>query len=250
MTNSHIQWTDHTFNPWRGCTKCSPGCANCYAENDIGVRFGKIKWGPTEPRVRTSAAWNDPVRWNRQALKAGTRQRVFCASLADVFEDNVQVAPWRDELHALIEQTPWLDWLLLTKRPEVAHCYYQGRPVPDNVWMGVTAENQGMADKRIPVLENIPARVRFLSCEPLLSSVDLSGALSRGCINWVIVGGESTVMNVQTQRPMELGWARSIRDQCAIYNTAFFFKQVGGHLHKGRKAGGTLLDGISYLAVP
>jgi protein gp37 len=250
MKNSHIQWTHNTFNPWLGCTKCSPGCFNCYAVDSPGTVFNRVKWGPTAPRIRTTAAWGDPLDWNRHAAKSGIRKRVFCASLADVFEDNPQVAPWRDELHDLIVQTPMLDWLLLTKRPEVALRYYQTRPVPSNVWMGVTAEDQTRADQRIPILEQIPAQVRFLSCEPLLSPLDLNDALRRGGIHWVIVGGESTVKKVQIHRPMDLCWARSIRDQCAAYKTAFFFKQVGGALRSGKKAGGTLLDGVAHLALP
>ena len=250
MKNSYIQWTHHTFNPWRGCTKCSPGCLNCYAENNVGVALSGIKWGASAVRVRTGPAWENPVTWNRAAAKRGVRERVFCASLADVFEDNQQVAPWRDELHHLIDQTPSLDWLLLTKRPEVALRYYQHRTVPGNVWMGVTAENQEMANKRIPILEKIPARVRFLSCEPLLSQLNLDSALQRGGIHWVIVGGESTARKNQIHRPMDLCWARSLRDQCAAHKTAFFFKQIGGALRSGKDEAGTLLDGVAHLAVP
>lgn len=250
MKNSYIEWTHHTFNPWLGCAKCSAGCENCYAPNSPGIAFKGIKWGPSATRVRTTTAWRSPLAWNRDARKKGERQRVFCASLADVFEDNAQVALWRDELHQLINDTPHLDWLLLTKRPHVALAYYQTRAVPQNVWMGVTAENQAMADLRIPILEQINAKVRFLSCEPLLSAIDLRPALARGGIHWVIAGGESTARKDEVHRPIDLAWARSLREQCAERRVAFFFKQVGGALRSGKRAAGTLLDGQSYVAFP
>ena len=116
--NSKIEWTDHTFNPWIGCTKVSDGCKNCYAESLMDKRWGKVKWGPQGQRQRTSDEnWKKPFAWDRQAAKQGIRYRVFCASLADVFEDNDQVSDWRLDLFDMIKVTPNLDWLLLTKRP-------------------------------------------------------------------------------------------------------------------------------------
>jgi protein gp37 len=153
-----------------------------------------------------------------------TRQRVFCASLADVFEDRPDVFFWRDDLFRLIEQTPNLDWLLLTKRPENIK-----RTLPDNVWIGVSVENQAMADKRIPVLLTVPAKIRFLSCEPLLGSLDLPVLMRDNLgtwnerINWVIAGGESG----PEARPMDPRWMRSLRDQCQVAAVPFFFKQWG-----------------------
>jgi protein gp37 len=120
--NSNIEWTHHTFNPWIGCTKVSDGCKNCYAENLMDKRYGRVKWGPQGTRVRTSEAnWKKPLKWNREAEAKGERHRVFCASLADVFEDKPdqpEMEQWRLELLELIIKTPYLDWLLLTKRPE------------------------------------------------------------------------------------------------------------------------------------
>lgn len=214
--NSKIEWTDHTFNPWRGCTKVSSGCANCYAETMSG-RNPKVLgvWGPQGTRVLASEAqWKEPLKWDRQAGEAKKRQLVFCASLADVFEDwqgpmvnakgtTVVRGEWQEclerhdepltmdyfrfELFNLIRRTPNLDWLLLTKRPENIGrmmAGYLGAWDTDhipNVWLGVSVENQATADERIPVLLRIPAAVRFLSCEPLLGPVDLSKWLACNC---------------------------------------------------------------------
>ena len=190
--NTKIEWCDHTFNPWEGCQHAGPGCDGCYAEAR-NARFGggtAPNWGPGAPRRRTSAAnWALPKRWNAQAAtfmaQHGRRQRVFCASLADVF-DNAVDPQWRADLFALIAQTPNLDWLLLTKRignvcgmlAELAHgndpdlSLLDMMPLP-NVWIGATIVTQAEADRDIPKLLAVPARVRFLSMEPLLGPVDL-----------------------------------------------------------------------------
>lgn len=308
--NTSIEWTDHTFNPWIGCTKVSPGCAHCYAETLMATGYGRVKWGAGQPRVRTSAAnWKQPLRWNERlhapnwplsqkgpraqdfepmpficrkcstrffCASGGTpecewqceiveyRPKVFCASLADVLDDEVPTL-WRIDLFRLIHVTRNLDWLLLTKRPENFHrllqemldvmskngapdeeddlwnwlvAWQEGHP-PDNVWIGTTVEDQTRADERIPELLKIPARVRFLSCEPLLGPVVLptcSGDSACpfngidghsdhpfGGIDWVIAGGESG----PGARPMHPEWARSLRDQCAAAGVPFLFKQWG-----------------------
>lgn len=245
--HSAIEWTDHTFNPWEGCQKVGPGCDHCYAETR-NARFAggtAINWGPGAPRRRTSAAnWRKPLVWNSTAglfyAQHRRRQRVFCASLADVF-DNAVDPQWREDLFALIRNTPNLDWLLLTKRIGNVAAMISTIPgwLPDNVWLGATIVNQVEADRDIPKLLAVPARIRFLSMEPLLGPVDLasSGALwsdmngnivdarSRGLrgIDWVIVGGESG----SGARPMHPDWARSLRDQCAAAGVAFLFKQWG-----------------------
>ncbi len=246
--NTAIEWTDHTFNPWEGCQKVGPGCDHCYAETrnaryaPKGVE-GAPNWGPGAPRRRTSTSnWNKPLRWQREAAafyaQHGRRQRVFCASLADVFDNAVDPA-WRADLFELIKATPDLDWLLLTKRiGNVANML----PVPfdfaahyPNVWLGATIVNQAEADRDIPKLLATSAAVRFLSMEPLLGPVDLS-ELQLGLpvnawltwldgLDWVIVGGESG----PGARPMHPDWARSIRDQCAATGVAFLFKQWGDH---------------------
>lgn len=180
--NTGIEWADHTFNPWIGCTKVSPACDHCYAE-DWAKRFKGPAWG--KERRRTSPAnWKQPLKWNREATAFraihGRAPMVFCASLADVFDNQVP-EEWRTDLWRLIESTPDLIWLLLTKRPQnIAKmlpdpwgefCY--GSKFWPNVWFGTTVENQAEADRRIPHLLSVPAAKRFLSCEPLLGPVDL-----------------------------------------------------------------------------
>ena len=264
--NSGIQWTHHTFNPWEGCQRVSPGCQHCYAETRTrrfaGDDSSKVLWGPTAPRRRTSAAnWKKPLAWNRAAEAAGERHRVFCASLADVFEDRPEIAPWRLELLELIRTTPNLDWLLLTKRPETIQALLRearrsfttstplhtwltswldhGQP-PSNVWLGTTVEDQQRANERIPALLEVPAVVRFLSCEPLLERVDLTpwldedknGFLWRtgNAVQWVIIGGESG----HGARPFALDWARDLVDQCRWYDVAPFVKQLGANARGGQ----------------
>ena len=180
--NTKIEWADHTFNPWEGCQKVGPGCDHCYAETR-NARFAggqAINWGPGAPRRRTSAKnWQLPVKWNADAAAKGIRYRVFCASLADVF-DNAVPAEWRHHLWDLIESTPNLDWLILTKRignarPMMSHMLDRasGWTPPDNFWLGATIVNQEEADRDIPKLLAVPAAKRFLSMEPLLGPVDL-----------------------------------------------------------------------------
>jgi protein gp37 len=245
MKNSKIEWTHHTFNPWWGCTKVSDACAHCYAET-FAKRTGHDVWGPDKPRrFFGDKHWEAPLLWNDQAKKAGERQRVFCASMADVFEDyngpkNLELLNARSQLWRLIEQTPNLDWLLLTKRPEnILRFLPQDWDQTSRLWFGTTVENQEQANKRIPELLKVPARIRFLSCEPLLTEVDIEKWIVSGVsesdgeragINWVICGGESG----PGARPMHPDWARSLRDQCGSANVAFFFKQWGDWLPHGQ----------------
>lgn len=248
--NSNIEWTDHTFNPWEGCQKVGPGCDHCYAETR-NARFGggqAVNWGPGAPRRRTSVAnWRKPLAWNRDAGvfygQHRRRQRVFCASLADVFDNAVDPA-WRADLFQLIEQTPNLDWLLLTKRignvpsmmMEVASRLFwlnhlEAAHLPENVWLGATICNQEEADRDIPKLLAVPARVCFLSMEPLLGPVRLQprwleGEWEQGVfpsLDGVIAGGESGA----NARPMHPDWPRSLRDQCAAAGVPFLHKQWG-----------------------
>jgi protein gp37 len=227
--NSSIEWTHHTFNPWWGCEKVSPACRNCYAES-VARRFGHGVWGAKAPRrFFGENHWREPLRWNAVAEIERERKRVFCASMADVFEARVELNPARARLWELVGLTPWLDWLLLTKRPEaVTSLIRWGRSWPENVWIGTTVENQEWADRRLPHLARIPAARRFLSCEPLLGSVDLSPWLapanpSRYPVDWVIAGGESG----PSARPMLPAWPAELRDACRTANVPFFFKQWG-----------------------
>lgn len=227
--NSKIEWTHHTFNPWWGCIKVSPACKHCYAES-WAKRVGMDLWGGKSPRrFFSDAHWREPLKWNREAEAAKERRRVFCASMADVFESRKELDSWRARLWPLIEQTPWLDWLLLTKRPEnIRKLAPWGQNWPHNIWLGTTAENQLWAAKRIPALLENPAKVLFISAEPLLGFLDLSPWLRkpgeiRPGLDWVIAGGESGAK----ARPMNPRWAEALRDQCGQYDVAFHFKQWG-----------------------
>ena len=222
--DSRIEWTDHTFNPWWGCTKVSPACDNCYAEA-WARRLGLDVWSASKPRrFMGDAYWQQPHRWDALAAHGGTRARVFCASMADVFEWKKGLSPWRDRLWETIEATPNLDWLLLTKRPHLANRLAPwGDEWPANVWLGATVETQRWANKRLPHLADTPARVRFLSCEPLLGKVKLDEWLERKDIHWVIAGGESG----PRARPSDPSWFYDIRDQCLAHGTPFHFKQWG-----------------------
>jgi protein gp37 len=289
--NSHIQWTDHTFNPWDGCTKVSAGCKHCYAETR-NLRFAAgANWGKGAPRRRTSAAnWRLPLRWNQIAKLADEfwdavqdpscpsdvregvlpyhRPRVFCASLADWLDDEVPIE-WLADLLQLIHDTPNLDWLLLTKRPENWEtrvrnavptdpaafgwrmAWLNGH-APANVWIGASVEGQENADRRIPELLKIPARVRFLSCEPLLSDVDLfgcdtvaAGSMPKNSmlwpsdlIHWVIVGGESGFGD--KCRECDLAWIRSLIEQCESAGVPVFVKQLGSRRTNSAQPDGDL----------
>jgi protein gp37 len=229
--HTEISWTDHTFNPWWICAEVSPGCDHCYART-FARRLGWA-WGHEAPRrFFAEKHWQAPLKWNAAAAKAGQRARVFCASMADVFESHPDLPPEREKLWPLIEQTPWLDWQLLTKRPhnirKMLPAAWLNEPRP-NVWFGTTVENQEAARKRIAWLLDVPAVVRFLSCEPLLGPLDLTPWLEvdgTPGIGWVICGGESG----HGARPMHPDWARSLRDQCQAAGVAFHFKQWGNWL--------------------
>lgn len=222
--NSRIEWTDHTFNPWWGCTKVSPACDNCYAEA-WAKRTGHNVWGArSERRFLTDFYWKQPIRWNRHAERRGVRERVFCASMADVFEWRSDLRAWRHRLWEVIEATPNLDWLLLTKRPHlVDRLVPWSDDWPDNVWLGTTVETQRWARKRLPVLSSSPARVKFISCEPLLGRLNLDQWFGSGSIDWVITGGESG----SHARPSDPMWFYDLRDQCSRHGVAFHFKQWG-----------------------
>lgn len=224
---SKIEWTDHTFNPWIGCTNVSPGCDHCYAEAQNAFRKW-TEWGPHGARRRTSAAnWKNPLRWEADATRFlgehGRRQRVFCASLAD-WLDNKVPRTWRDDLLDLIEATPSLDWLLLTKRPQNAPKLVRrdwfGRP---NVWLGVTAEDAIRYRQRWPLIAQLPAVVRFVSYEPAIAPL---GAVDLGIgiiPDWIISGGESGAH----ARAMQPAWARQVVAACQHLNIALFHKQWG-----------------------
>lgn len=237
---TNIEWAHSTFNPWMGCAKVAPECLRCYAEELMDTRYGKAEWGAGKPRVRTSESyWRQPYTWNRKAGQSGQTWRVFCASLADVFENNASVLEWREELFKLIWETPNLTWMLLTKRPDFAVEYLRSRDnlgiLPPNIWLGASAGTQETLDMTMPHLLRAPSKipVKFLSCEPLLEEIDLGlRALSRvkpdkfeclGTVQWVITGGESGAK----ARKCNLAWLQSIYDQCQDAGVPCFTKQLG-----------------------
>jgi protein gp37 len=247
--------------------KVSPACKHCYAES-WAKRVGQNVWGVgSDRRFFGDKHWSEPLRWNADAMASGKRARVFCASMADVFEDRRDLDEWRTRLWALIEATPWLDWLLLTKRPEaVTRLAPWGDAWPENVWLGTTVEDQRRALERLPILKDIPAVVRFISAEPLLDAVDLSEWLP--WLDWVITGGESG----PKARPSSPSWFLSLMNQCMATDVAFHFKQWGDWapgdgialakvraekapdgttmLRIGKKAAGRLLDGSTWDGLP
>lgn len=240
MENTKIEWADHTFNPWIGCTQISPACDHCYAQVHQDQRFSRVKWGAGQPRSRTSAAnWKKPLTWNRQAVAVSTRPFVFCASLADVFDNEVDPA-WRTDLFELIEQTPQLVWLLLTKR--IGNVLKMVEALPRNVALGATMANQTEYDRDSPKLLEAGLRTKALftfgSFEPLLAPI----TLDRLAPDWIIVGGESG----RGARPMNLDWARSLRDQSEELRRVFNFKQTGAQIGHGSY----LLDGEQHFDRP
>jgi len=221
--NSKIEWTTHTFNPWWGCTKVSEACKHCYAEA-WAKRLGQQVWGPKlQRRTMSDNHWKQPLKWNSAAAGLKDKPRVFCASMADVFEDRDELIPHRFRLFSLIEETPNLDWLLLTKRPQnVEQLSRWGTEWPDNVWLGTTVELQHRAEELLPYLEKIPAKVRFISAEPLLGHLQIEPWLE-STIDWVITGGESG----PKARPASPQWFTDLHAQCMRTETAFHFKQWG-----------------------
>ena len=241
MENSKIEWADHTFNPWIGCTQVSSACDHCYAQVHQDQHFGRVKWGASQPRSRTSAAnWKKPLIWNRQAIAEGTRPFVFCASLADVFDTEVAPA-WRHDLLQLIEGTPHLVWLLLTRRIERVEELVER--LPKNVALGVSLSNQDEYDRDAPLLREAALKLQpvftFGNFEPLLGPINLDYFTAP---TWVVVGCETGPM----ARFMPPDWARSLRDQSATMGLYFFFKQASELL------GGpsTLLDGKHHRERP
>lgn len=247
--NSKIEWTDHTFNPWVGCTPVSPACDNCYAEAMMDHRFGRVRWGAGEDRQLTGKGnWAKPRKWDREAAEAGTRPFVFCASLADVFDNEVDEL-WRQRLWRLIEETPNLVWLLLTKRiGNVLKMTDVNSGTGNhldmrNVAIGATFGNQEEYDRDATKLAEVRDRreplFTFGSFEPLLGPVLLDSYAP----DWIIVGGESG----PNARPMDLAWARRLEIDAIFRGKVFNFKQVGG---RDADKGGYLLDGRERFARP
>ncbi|MFC2248789.1 DUF5131 family protein [Labrys portucalensis] len=251
--NTKIEWAHHTFNPWVGCTKVSFACDNCYAEG-WAKRTGQAALWQGDRRRTAESNWRQPLKWNRHAEAEGTRYRVFCSSLADVFDNQVP-ADWRADLWALIRDTPNLEWLLLTKRPQnIVKMVKAIGFMPANIAFGTTVEDRKAVEQRLGHLTlaaGLRPRFLFASCEPLLENLgDLSpwmkgnpypqqlypgerwkegfrigadGTAQIPGIAWWISGGESGPY----ARPSRTEWFRSLRDQCAAHEKAYLHKQNG-----------------------
>jgi protein gp37 len=285
-TNSNIEWCTHTWNPWLGCTKVGPPCDNCYAEAMMDTRYGRVRWGAGQDRVRTSEGnWKLPFKWDRAAAVAGKPATVFCLSLGDIWDNEVDPI-WRRDAFAVMEGTPHLTYLLLSKRigNAVKMCDPSSgnRMLPSNAALGATMASQPEWDRDIGKLKEagliLGGRFTFASVEPMLGRIEARGDLP----NWVIVGGESG----RDARPMHDDWVRSLRDQCVAAGVPFHFKQWGawapevdgssrfptgrrivrpdgtdrrdGHQDAtdalmwsvGKKAAGRLLDGVEWNQMP
>ena len=238
-----IAWTRHTFNPWIGCSKVHTGCLNCYVETDFDKRRHVANWGWNGTRVRTKDAyWQKPLKWNADASRSGCKEDglVFCASLADVFEIDLDwgLTKWRNELFELIDKTPFLTWQLLTKRPEqIAYMWpflRSGDVFRRNVWLGVSVSDARTADEMIPRLLACQylAQNLFVSYEPAIGQVDFTPWIAPKLprIDWVIVGGESGL----SARPCHQAWIDDVLDQCES-NCPVFVKQLGKYSVVGNR---------------
>jgi protein gp37 len=232
-----ISWADATFNPWIGCARISPGCDHCYAARDNERRGWVPGWGAGVPRRRTKT-WGDPIKWNRQAALTGYRPRVFCASLADVFDNEVYPV-WREDLWRLIAATPNLRWMLLTKRIGNAAKMLPPDWPYENAGLMATMVSQEEFDRDWPKLKAVPATWRGISMEPLLGPIDIGHERP----DWIITGGESGPLC----RPIDPDWIRSLRDQCTAGGIAFHHKQWGG---LRPTANGCMLDGVEIKQFP
>ena len=230
---SSIEWTDATWNPMRGCTKISPGCAHCYAET-FAERFRGVPGHPFEQGFDlrlVPEALELPLRWKQSRL-------IFVNSMSDVFHERVPDS-YIDRVFEVMRRAAHHRFQVLTKRAGRLESYTRRRPPSPNVWLGVSVEN-AQYTWRIDHLRRSPTRVRFLSIEPLLGPIpklDVRG------IDWVIVGGESGPKS----RPMNVNWVREIRDRCRVRRVPFFFKQWGGFQ---KKKNGRELDGRTWDEMP
>lgn len=237
VKNSKIEWTDHTFSPWIGCSSVSDACKFCYAEA-MAKRYGWAEWGNHPRKLTSFANWKKPLQWARVAgVNAAAaadrgeapppRPRVFCASLSDVF-DNQAPDEWRDRLWQMIDRTPELDWMLLTKRPQnimkMIPKIWRSE-LPRHIWVGITAENQTEYDRRTDALQGVPASVHFVSYEPALGPLDITHRLYP---TMIICGGEDRARPGRPTNEQFLQWARDLRDQCLPRGVKFFFKQTVG----------------------
>lgn len=267
-----IEWATHTWNPWMGCSHVGQACDHCYAEAMMDHRYGRVEWGGD--RKRTSAStWKEPLKWDKEAALSGERATVFCLSLGDIWDNEIEPL-WRAAAFDVMRQTSHLTYLLLSKRigNAVKMCDpCDGNPLlPENAALGATMVTQEEWDRDMPKLrragEVLGARFTFASVEPMLGSINMRGDLP----DWVICGGESG----PNARPMHPDWARSLRDQCTAAGVPFLFKQWGewgdaedwpremqetlelegkadgNNVRVGKHRAGRYLDGVEHNAFP
>ena len=241
MNQTKIEWTSLTWNPVHGCSRVSEGCRNCYAEQ-LSLRYGTTK------KPWTVQNEQENVLLQRHKLKEPYRLKkpsmIFVNSMSDLFHEMIP-DDYRQEIFGVMRDLPQHAFQVLTKRPQVAA---EWPDWPSNVWLGVSVERQKEAERRVPLLAGIPAAIRFISAEPLLGELNLVQWLSS--LQWVIAGGESG----PNARPMNPGWARSLRDQCVAAGVPFFFKQWGEHderlVRVGKQRAGHVLDGREWQQMP
>lgn len=233
MNKSKIEWTDATWNPVTGCSKVSSGCMNCYAE-----KMAKRLKAMNNPRYKNGFnvtmhedLLNSPVKIKKPSI-------IFVCSMADLFHKDVS-DDFIEKVFQTMNNCPQHIFQVLTKRPERIQQMQSNLKFTSNIWIGTSIENLEVAE-RVNYIRNIPAKVKFLSCEPLLGSLD---NLDITNINWIVVGGESGAGS----RPIEISWVRELRDKCKRQNIAFFFKQWGGW---NKKKNGRELDGHIYEEMP
>jgi len=244
-----IEWANETLNPFHGCTKCSPGCIECYAEKMTRRLAGMGKYC-YKGIIDECGKWNGTVTFNpsvmEKALNWKKPKMIFINSMSDTFHEKVYPV-WLAMIFDVMARCPQHTFLILTKRPEIALEHKNNLMLEPyfgmkNIWFGVTAENQEMAEKRIPVLLQIPAAKRFVSIEPMLDGIYLIPDW-RMKLDWVICGG----MSGTDKYPIEPVWVRFLQKQCENANVPFLFKQWGG---RNKKANGRLLDGLLYDEYP
>lgn len=236
-----IEWTEHTWNPSAGCTKISAGCKNCYAEA-MAIRLQAMKIEGYENGFKFNIVpgrLNEPLKKKKPAV-------FFVNSMSDIFHENMPL-DYLNKIFDVIENTPQHTYQILTKRADRMEQYFSEKPVPENIWLGVTVENQKEGLPRIDKLRNIKATVLFLSVEPLLEDL---GKIDLSNIDWVIVGGESG----NKARPMDKKWVLNIKKQCEQNDVAFFFKQWGtwgaDKVKRNKKLNGKEIDGKIWQQFP
>ena len=240
MKTTKIEWTDRTWNPITGCDRASEGCANCYAftMSKRLQNMGQLKYKQGFKVVTHKECLEEPLQWKSPCT-------IFVCSMSDLFNDKVPIA-FIDKVMNVIKLAKWHRFQILTKRAERMAEYFSTHDVPENAWIGVTVENDKYKE-RIEYLRTIPAKIRFLSCEPLLNDL---GKINLKNIHWVIVGGESG----PKARPMQKKWVESIQKQAKEQKVSFFFKQWGtwgaDGVKRNKKINGKLLNGKVFQAMP